>query len=219
MAKQIIDIFLFIDPLGKRCNNVRKIIKKFREERPEKINLRIIPIVNSKRVYGRTRKQCDDNSSFVEKNNQFSTNTYQACLAFHASAMQGRRVAHQFLTALQTAVVEENFDFSEELLFDIAKNLSAIDEEMFKENYHSEFVKKIYQKNLKLASEMRISKTPSCVIIKNSDDQEAVRLDKQIEKEVLHSICGLKDVVIVKNKSDEEAADKPMQKILKLNAL
>lgn len=220
MDNQIIEIFLFVDPLGKKCNSVRKVIKKFREERPEKIKLRVVPIVNSRKVYGRTRKQCgSDTTSFVEKNNEFSTNTYRACLAFHASAMQGKKTAHQFLTALQIAVVEERLAFSDDLILSIAERLESLDFTMFKEDYASELVKKIYRKNLKLASDMNVSQTPSLVIFKNAEDKEAVRLDKQIEKEILHSICGLKDVLILDEKERQDNEEKQMQKILKLNTL
>ena len=57
MANQYIEIFLFLDPLGRRCNSARKIVKQFGLERPEKVKVRVIPMVNSRRVYGHARKK------------------------------------------------------------------------------------------------------------------------------------------------------------------
>lgn len=199
MAGQYIEIFLYLDPLGRRCNSARKIIKQFRTERPEKIKLRVIPMVNFKRVYGHTRKRTgDDRASFVERNNKFSTNTYQACLAFHASAMQGKNKSHQFLAAMQREVVENRVDFTEDLIFEIAEEIN-LDMESFREDYDSELVRKIYRKNLKLASDMQITGTPSCVIYKDGMHEDAVRLGEEMEREILHTICGLDDVKKVKD--------------------
>lgn len=202
MSSQLIEIFLFVDPLGKRCNNVRKIISNFRTERPEKIKLRVIPMVNFSKVYRHTRRQsATSQSSMVDQNNQFSNNTYEACLAFHASAMQGKNMAHKFLTVLQEQVVDEGLPYSEELMYNIVKNI-GLDVEMFTEDYKSEFTKKIYKKNLGLAADMKVKTTPSIVLFKDNNNDEAFRLNKKIESEMLHSICGIENSL--KPKADPE---------------
>lgn len=218
MTSQFIEIFLFLDPLGRRCNSARKIIKQFRSERPEKVKLRIIPIVNFKRVYGHTRKKAGQNrASLVERNNQFSANTYQACLAFHASAMQGKNKAHEYLTALQENVVEGRVDFSEELAFRVANEVN-LDMDMFTEDYNSELTKKIYRKNLKLASDMKITGTPSCVIYKDGKHEDAVRLGEEIEREILHSICGLDEILHVDDGEEiQEEVKEELENVFNLN--
>lgn len=202
MSSQVIEIFLFVDPLGKRCNNVRKVISNFKTERPERIKLRVIPMVNFNKVYRHTKRQSvQSHSSVVEQNNKFSANTYQACLAFHASAMQGKRMAHKFLAVLQEQVVEEGFSYSEELMYNIVRNI-GLDVDTFTEDYESEFTKKIYQKNLNLAGEMKVRSTPSLVIYR--DDEPGVRLNKGIENEMLHSICGIENALKNFSSNDHE---------------
>ncbi len=201
MDNQIIEIYLFVDPLGKRCNRARKTISGFREKHAGNIRLRVIPIVNSKKVLGFTRKQSRSKmNSFVEKNNQHSTNTYRACLAFHASTMQGKKAGCRFLNALQSEVIDHNEKFSEQLVFDIVDEMDGLDVEMFMEDYKSDLAKNIYRRTLQLASEMKITKTPSCVIFKNGTESEAIRLDKEIENELLHVICGLDEAADQENK-------------------
>lgn len=196
---ELVEIYLFVDPLGRRCNSARKIINNFHKAHIKKVKLRVIPIVNAKKVLSHARKnKYNLLDSFIEKNNQLSTNTYQACLAFHASTMQGKKAGHEFLTELQTAVVENNVPFSEELVFKIVDQLKSLDREMFAEDYRSDLAKSIYQRNLQLAAEMMIVKTPSCVIIKNGSENEAIRVDRKIEDELLHAICGLEKVTTMK---------------------
>ena len=218
MSKQYIEIFLYLDPLGRRCNSARKVIKKFREERPEQVKLRVIPMVNFKRVYGHTRKRLgEDRTSFVERNNRFSANTYQACLAFHASAMQGKKKGHQFLTVLQEEVVESRTDFSEELIFELAEKIN-LDMESFKEDYDSELVRKIYRKSLNLAAEMKITGTPSAVVYKDGVHENAVRLGEEMEREILHSICGLEEIKEINNGEEiMEEVKEELTNVLNLN--
>lgn len=215
MSSQLIEIFLFIDPLGKRCNNVRKIISNFKTERPEKIKLRVIPMVNFSKVYRHTRRQsAQSSSSMVDQNNQFSANTYQACLAFHASAMQGKSMAHKFLAVLQEQVVEEGLPYSEELMYSIVRNI-GLDVEMFTEDYESEFTKKIYKKNLDLAADMKVKTTPSLVLFKDNNNDEAFRLNKKIENEMLHSICGIENSLKPKQDTEEDVGKKSAHNIIK----
>lgn len=221
METEFVEIYLFIDPLGRRCNSARKIINNFQKAHIKKIRLRVIPIVNAKRVLNHARKnECNLHDSFVAKNNQLSTNTYQACLAFHASTMQGKKAGHEFLTELQTAVVENKVPFSEELVFKIVNQSKLLDKEMFAEDYQSDLTKSIYQRNLQLAAEMKIVQTPSCVIIKNGSENEAIRVDRKIEDELLHAICGLEKVTTMKEtEAPSLKAGKIINNILNFDSL
>lgn len=217
MENELIEIYLFVDPLGRRCNNARKVISKFRKDHIGEIRLRVIPIVNAKKVlkYAKKNKQYIANS-FVEKNNKLSTNTYNACLAFHATTMQGKKVGYEFLAKLQSTVVENEEPFSENLVFDVAGKLDKLDLEMFKEDYDSDLTKKIYQRNLRLAAEMNINKTPSCVIIKNGVESDAIRVNKEIENELLHTICGLDKVSTLEKEPNNFSQGNAINNILNL---
>lgn len=218
MTNQFIEIFLFIDPMGRRCNNARKVIEQFRSERPETIKLRVVPMVNFKRVYGHNRNHSSANRvSFVDRNNQLLANTYRACLGFHASSMQGKNKAHKFLTALQRYVVEGRINFSEELAFQIAEEI-GLDVDMFADDIDSDLAKKIYRKNLNLATEMEITETPSCVIYKDEMHEEAIRLGEEMEREILHSICGLDGILEIDDGEEiHEEVEEELQNVFNLN--
>jgi predicted DsbA family dithiol-disulfide isomerase len=154
-------------------------------------------------------------TSFVEKNNKYLSNTYRACLAFHASSMQGKNKGHEFLTLLQEQVVEEDVEYSDALVEEIAY-YAGLDVEMFLEDYESELTKKFYKKNLQLASEMDVAGTPSCVIYKNDDSVEAIRLNDEIENELLHAICGLDEMSVPKEEVLNPEAERKLNNIFSL---
>ena len=218
MANQYIEIFLFLDPLGRRCNSARKIVKQFRLERPEKVKIRVIPMVNSRRVYGHARKKTlDNNARFVDKNNNLLANTYNACLAIHASAMQGRKKSHEYLTMLQEHVVEARIDFSNELAFEVAQKV-GLDMEMFEEDFKSDLTKKIYRKNLRIASDMGVISTPSTVVYPHGEHTEGIRLGEEMEKEILHSICGIEEIKQVDDSEEIiEEVKQELKNIINLN--
>lgn len=218
MSNNIIEIFLFVDPLGRRCNNVRKTVQNLREEQIDRVRLRIVPMVNSKKVFGHAQKQRKINTDcIVSENNRFATNTYKASLAFYASTMQGRKFGDKFLSALQHEVVEKDRSFSESLVFEIAEEIEGFDLEMFTEDYKSDLAKNIYRKNLNLASEMNVAKTPSCVIFKDDDESDAIRLDKKIEMKVLRSVCEPKELQNSKKDASRKNTKRTIQNIFNLN--
>src|SRR5699024_5159090 len=120
--------------------------------------------------------------------------------------MQGKNMAHKFLTVLQEQVVEEGFSYSEDLMYSIVKNI-GLDVEMFTEDYESKLTEKIYKKNLNIAAEMKVKSTPSCVIFKDDDEEEAIRLNKEIEKEILHTLCGIDNSLKPKADDVEESKE------------
>src|SRR5699024_10920171 len=132
--------------------------------------------------------------------------TYQACLAFHASAMQGKKMAHKFLEVLQEQVDEEGLPYTDELMYSIVINI-GLDVVMFKEDYESELTKKNYKKILNIVAAMKVKSTATCVVFKDDDEAEAVRLNKEIEKEILHSLCGIENSLKPKADDDEESSD------------
>src|SRR5699024_4060915 len=113
-------------------------------------------------------------------------------------------------------VLEEGLPYTDELMYSIVKNI-GLDVEMFTEDYESELTKKIYKKNLNIAAEMKVKSTPSCVIFKDDDEGEALRLNKVIEKEILHALCGIDNLLKPKADDVEGSKESKLEKnVLKL---
>src|SRR5699024_11580973 len=80
-------------------------------------------------------------------------------------------------------VCSSDLPYTDELMYSIVRNI-GLDVEMFTEDYESELTEKIYQKNLNIAAEMKVKTTPSCVIFKDDDEKEAMRLNRSEERRV-----------------------------------
>lgn len=188
MKKELIEIFLFIDPLGHQCFKARNTISHFTKCCEAKISIRIVPMVNIRKIKeavacGKYIKE----GTPLERQNKLYMNTYHAALAYNAAAMQGKQKGHLLLSALQELVVYMGEHFSLDLLMDTVSKLD-IDLEVFQEDFYSDFARQCFQRDQKLAAEMNIKNTPSCVIIKTSDTEGAYRLDEKIEENILQRI-------------------------------
>lgn len=191
MNSEMIEIFLFIDPLGNECCKTVQTLSHVLEDRKEKIIFRIIPIVNIHKI-----KKAVKQGSFVtegsslDRQNHLYMNTYQAALAFIAASMQGKQKGEVLLQLLQEKVVHDHQIYSENLLLDIVRQMD-LDWETFIEDFHSDLAKSCFQRNQKLAAEMNIHCTPSCVVIHTSDIRRAYRLDDKIEESTLNYLIDL----------------------------
>ena len=63
---------------------------------------------------------------------------------------------------------------------------------------------------------MKIVGTPSCVIYKDGKREEAIRLGEEMERESLHSICGLKEIQQV-DRGEEIQVEEELENVFNLN--
>lgn len=184
----MIEIFLFVNPLGDDCYETEKTILSFADERKEKVNVRFIPHINFKIIDNQINQKLSRKKSLEIRNNIFNQ-SYNASLAFHAASMQGKKKGNRFFLNLQKQLFDNNIELTNELIIDTAYELD-LDIEMFLEDWDSDLAKQTFSKNQKLAHEMSITGTPACIINCQPDSEYAYRLESTIEKSVLHNICG-----------------------------
>lgn len=185
--KKLIEVFLFVNPLGTECYETEKTILKFSDERNEKVRVRFIPLLNFHTI-GKQMEQRDMKDTTLEMRNKFYTESYHASLAFQAASMQGKKKGRQFLLALQKAVVELKKEFSTETIKEAAREVK-LDMEMFEEDLSSDLAKNAFTKDQKLAQEMAVKDAPSCVIFQGADKEFGYRIESSITKQLLHGLC------------------------------
>lgn len=178
----MIEVFLFVNPLGSTCYETEKIIESFSKERDEKVNVRFIPLLNFHTI-GSILKERDNIS--LSHRNQLYTDSFHASLAFQAASMQGKKKGRKFLMTLQDKVINERKEVTKELFTQIA-SLIKLDMEMFQEDFESDFTKAAFKKDQKLAQDMDIQNAPSCVLYAGGNDEYGYRLDTSITKQLLH---------------------------------
>ncbi|GEK92050.1 DsbA family protein [Alkalibacterium kapii] len=184
----IIEIFLFVNPLGTKCYETEKAIESFSNERDEKVKVRFIPLLNFHTV-GNIMKEREVQT--LSNRNTLYTDSFNASLAFQAASMQGKKKGRKFLMLLQDKVINEGKEVTRELFTQIAKSIK-LDIEMFEEDIESDFTKTIFLKDQKLAQEMDIQHAPSCVLYPGGSNEHGYLMDTTITKQLLHGFSDEK---------------------------
>lgn len=183
-----IEIFLFINPLGRKSFEAEEMIESFSKEREEKVKVRFIPLLNFRSV----KKQLLDekiNPTSVDHRNKLYTDSFNASLAFAAASMQGKKKARNFLMILQNNIMENRNVLSRNVVMESAQT-AKLDLEMFEEDLNSDLAKRAFTKDQKLAQEMAVQDTPACVLFNDSDEEYGYRIDSVISKQLLHGLCS-----------------------------
>lgn len=184
----IVEVFLFVNPLGSTCFETEKLIESFSNEREEKVKVRFIPLLNFHTI-GNMIKETDNQT--LSNRNQVYTDSFHASLAFQAASMQGKKKGRKYLMTLQDKVINEGKEVSKELFTQIAESVK-LDIEMFEEDFESDYLKSAFQKDQKLAQEMNIQNAPSCVLYSGNNTDYAYRVEASITKPLLHGFCDEK---------------------------
>lgn len=182
----IIEVFLFVNPLGRTCYESEKFVEAFSAERDEKVKVRFVPILNIRSIGNLVKGNYD---SSLSNRNQLYTESYNASLAFQAASMQGRKKGRKFLMKLQQSVIKDGSAVTRELMLQIAEALN-LDIEMFEEDLESELSRTAFNKDQKLALEMGVTESPSCVVYSSKDTTSGYRIDSSITKQLLHGLCN-----------------------------
>ncbi|API89119.1 hypothetical protein BKP56_07565 [Marinilactibacillus sp. 15R] len=184
----IIEIFLFINPLGANSFDAEETIEAFSKERDERVKISFVPLLNFNSVKKQLLNEKAVQTS-IENRNKMYTDSFNASLAFAAASMQGKKKARKFLMTLQKNIIENNNTFSKSLVLKSAQ-AAKLDIEMFEEDFNSDLVKTAFTKDQKLAQEMSVQDTPACVLFTRNGEEYGYRIDSIISKQLLHGLCS-----------------------------
>lgn len=164
----MIEIYLFVNPLGNICLNVEKEILKFVETQNKKIQFRFIPFLNMKTI---DRLMKTSNINDIDVRNKLCENIYSAALDYKAAQLQGKKKGRHLLLSLQEAISVDNLPYSSELSEKFLLE-SGGDLEMFRSDRQSEFVKESFQTDQQIAREMGIAAHPSAVVYNYASERD-----------------------------------------------
>ncbi|MBP1047728.1 DsbA family protein [Enterococcus sp. BWM-S5] len=166
----MIEIYLFVNPLGKICLSIERDILKFAQAESKKIQLRLIPLVNMNTIKN-LLKVHEISSTDITGRNKLFENTYSAALDFKAAQLQGKKKGRHILLNLQQMIAEDNIPYSTDLAEKLIVEAGG-DLEMFQADRNSSFVKDSFQIDQQIAREMGVSKHPSAVIYNYACDRD-----------------------------------------------
>ncbi|KAF1296391.1 GTP pyrophosphokinase [Enterococcus sp. JM4C] len=166
----MIEIYLFINPLGSICYHTEKQILDFVENGSKKIQFRFIPLVNLRTIGDLMKREGKSPNDIKERNRLFET-IFSASLDYKAAQLQGKKKGRHFLLRLQEAVGCHGEEYSKKLVEKLVVETGG-DLEMFLEDRQSEFVKEAFYSDQQIAREMDITQHPSAVVYNFSYNRE-----------------------------------------------
>ncbi|KRN28440.1 dithiol-disulfide isomerase [Lactobacillus selangorensis] len=158
----MLEIFLFIDPIGRRCLDAERTLLKIVSESDEKIHYRFMPTLNLKVVNNDMIGRSMDIHDLEQHNRTFQL-MYRAILDIKAASFQGNKKGRQYLMALQEALTEQGKTYNDALVKELAKQVK-LDRDMFLEDRQSDLAKQAFEKDQQLSCEMKITQAPSAVV-------------------------------------------------------
>ena len=167
-----IEIYLFVNPLGKNCAEAEKLLIDFTSTRSEKIDLTIIPLINQRMITATFEQQTID----LETRNHYFRLAYTIALDFKAAQIQGKKGARQFLLALQHQLLNEGIPYSESLIKQLFLQTGG-DYAMFKEDRHSALIKDLFLKDQCTARDFHVYKQTSAVIYNCYREEDGLLLE------------------------------------------
>ena len=191
---EMLEIYLFINPIDPNCLNSEKEVLQFIEKSTSKIRVNFIPVHNLSTInnYLSTNNLPKNDLAF---RNDVCSMTYDICLYYSAATMQGKKKGRNFLLELQHALIEEKQFFSEKLVLEAAKK-AKLDIPMFLEDKDLEFTKSSFEADQKVAREMNAFNTPSCVLFSDQHKEHGLLIDEGITVELLQALHNPNPMII-----------------------
>ncbi|MGX7140659.1 DsbA family protein [Facklamia languida] len=177
------DFYLFVNPLGRKCYAFEQEILKVKTLISSKINLNILCIHNES-VINDFIQRLGYQPGNLALRNELYTKLYQSALAIKAASFQGKRKGRNFLMAFQKEICAELSRVSEETIYSIAEDCQ-LDLDLFDEDFHSDFVKELYFKDLRIAKSMGVKRTPTLVIFDSMNERAGFIIDKAFSHEAV----------------------------------
>ena len=174
----MLEAYLFIDPLCKKCIKSEQIIKKLARNLNIRFSYQIIPMLNLKIIH-RKRSRSDSQHNYQLY--------YDTVMDYKAALFQGQKRGQNFFIMLQNELLNDNHPYNNRLVMSTAEN-AKLDLDMFKEDRRSRLARKAFKSDQQLVNEMKISK-PSSAVIFNCDTFNYGLLFNRISYPELYQIC------------------------------
>ncbi|WP_283678900.1 DsbA family protein [Lentilactobacillus sp. Marseille-Q4993] len=172
-----LEIYLFVDPLSRRCYQHERAINELSKELNENISVHFVPLVNIKVL---------NQEHEITSGESLQELIFNTVLDYKAASFQGQKRGRNFLLTLQEKLFEESRSYCSELVEEVAE-ACHLDSEMFLDDRRSELARQTFRSDQQTANEMNVSE-PSAVVFNNELGSEGV-LIKDFDHDSLFKYC------------------------------
>lgn len=175
------EFFLFVNPLGIKCYQSEQELIESLSYISSKVDVSILTFHNQHTV-DHFMEQLDISEADIQYRNYLYEIVYLAALAYKAATLQGKKLGRNYLLRIQEYYNLEQGEFDEKVAFQIAKEV-GLDVQIFKYDLASDFVRKLFIRDQKIAREMSVVRTPALIIFQNESNEDGIILKESITKQ------------------------------------
>lgn len=182
----MLEMYLFINPLGGVCYQAEKNILQLMQDATEDVRFRFIPLLNMQSTQDVMKlKKLPVND--LAARNQLVSEIYRASLDFKAALFQGKKRGRAYLLNVQQQMNDRTSPYDDEVALKAAKE-SGLDEEMFLHDRQSDFAAHSFMQDQKMAAEMNVAHHPTVVLFNVSGFDCGIAMDACDSYDVLTDI-------------------------------
>lgn len=171
----MIEIHLFVNPLGIRCFRCENDVLKMDQQLNTQISYCFIPLFNMNTIQQTIQLYHLNQHSLVTRQQVVAT-LNQVIMDYIAASFQGQKRGRRYLLLLQNEIICHNNAYNMALVNSVAKS-AGLDLEMFLEDRHSDLAKQAHQKDQQIAAELGVTKTASAVVFDSSEHNEGILIN------------------------------------------
>lgn len=171
----MLEIHLFVNPLGSHCFRCERNILKIDHQLNTKVNYRFIPFFNMETIQQTIEAYHLNQHDLIIRQN-VSRTIYQVILDYIAASYQGKKRGRQFLLLLQNALIKENINYNNNLVKEVALRAN-LDLEMFSEDRHSALAKKTFRQEQQVAKSLGVKEPATAVVFDSNQSQYGLLLN------------------------------------------
>ncbi|WP_179394323.1 DsbA family protein [Lacticaseibacillus absianus] len=184
----MLELFLFVNPISRRCRQAETAVYRLVSELKAKITLHFIPVVNFQVIDQYMQETAMDCKDLAMRNRLFET-AYQLSLDYKAAQFQGNKKARALLMAEQAMLDADPHRYDASFAAQCLA-ASGLDREAFQDDRAREAMAHCLSSDQGIAYEMGVTEVPSAVLI-NVDHPEnpAVRIEHLSSYQMFKTVC------------------------------
>lgn len=165
----MLEIHLFINPLGTHCLNSERDVLAVERQLQTKVSYQFIPLINMKTIQ-QTLGFYKLAHCRLKETQCISCMLYQVALDVKAASFQGGQHGRKYLVNVQKIMSNRTIDYSDQVVKKIA-DLANLDWETFDEDRKSKMVRQSLQKDQTMADDLGVTVTPTAIVLDSNDPE------------------------------------------------
>lgn len=171
----VLEMYLFINPLGGMCYRAEQNILNLLESATEEVRFRFIPLLNMQSTQDVMKLNHLPLNDLAARN-RLVNDVYRASLDFKAALFQGKKRGRSYLLNVQKQMMQFKGQYSDEVAFRAAA-ACGLDQEMFEHDRRSDFAAHSFLQDQKMAAEMKVTHHPTVVLYNVSGYDCGIAMD------------------------------------------